>query len=45
MSVADWGAIPFGKHILLCQGFMSRPVYCETPLYFNEKRFTEKLDG
>lgn len=45
MSVADWGAIPFGKHILLCQGFMSRPVYCDTPLYFKEKRFTEKLDG
>ena len=45
MSVADWGAIPFGRHILLCQGFMTRPVYCETPLYFNEKRFTEKLDG
>lgn len=45
MSVADWGAIPFGRHVLLCQGFMTRPVYCETPLYFNEKRFTEKLDG
>lgn len=45
LSVADWGAIPFGKHILLCQGFMSRPVYCDTPLYFKEKRFTEKLDG
>lgn len=45
MSVADWGAIPFGRHVLLCQGFMTHPVYCETPLYFNEKRFTEKLDG
>ena len=45
MSVADWGAIPFGKHILLCQGFMSRPVYCDTPLYFKEKLFTEKLNG
>lgn len=45
MSVADWGAIPFGHHVLLCQGFMTRPVYCKTPLYFKEKRFTEKLNG
>ena len=44
MSVADWGAIPFGRHVLLCQGFMTRPVYCETPLYFKEKLFTEKLN-
>ncbi len=45
IAVSDWGTIPFGRHILLCQGFMTRPVYCETPLYFKEKRFTEKLDA
>lgn len=43
MSVAEWGSIPFGKHILLCQGFMTHPVYCQTPLYFKETQFTEKL--
>lgn len=45
MSVADWGSIPFGRHVLLCQGFMTRPVYCETPLYFKEKQYTEKLNA
>lgn len=45
IAVSDWGTIPFGRHILLCQGFMTRPVYCETPLYFKEKLFTEKLNA
>lgn len=45
MGTADWGSIPFGRHVLLCQSFLTRPVYCETPLYFKEKRFTEKLHG
>ncbi|MBP3403419.1 MAG: type IV secretory system conjugative DNA transfer family protein, partial [Alphaproteobacteria bacterium] len=45
IAVSDWGTIPFGRHILLCQGFITRPVYCETPLYFKEKLFTEKLNA
>ncbi len=45
IPVADWGAIPFGRHVLLCQNFLTRPVWCKTPLYFNEKRFTEMLHG
>lgn len=45
MSVADWGSIPFGRHVLLCQSFMTHPVYCETPLYFKEKQYTEKLNA
>lgn len=45
ISVADWGAIPFGRHVLLCQNFLTRPVWCKTPLYFKEKRFTEMLHG
>ena len=45
IPVADWGAIPFGRHVLLCQNFLTRPVWCKTPLYFKEKRFTEMLHG
>lgn len=45
IPVADWGAIPFGRHVLLCQNFLIRPVWCKTPLYFKEKRFTEMLHG
>ena len=45
LPVADWGAIPFGRHVLLCQNFLTRPVWCKTPLYFKEKRFTEMLHG
>ena len=45
IPVADWGAIPFGRHVLLCQNFLTRPVLCKTPLYFKEKRFTEMLHG
>lgn len=45
IPVADWGAIPFGRHVLLCQNFLTHPVWCKTPLYFKEKRFTEMLHG
>ena len=45
IPVADWGAIPFGRHVLLCQNFLTCPVWCKTPLYFKEKRFTEMLHG
>lgn len=45
IPVADWGAIPFGRHVLLCQNFLTRPVWCKTPLYFKTKRFTEMLHG
>lgn len=45
IPVADWGAIPFGRHVLLCQNFLTRPVWCKTPLYFKEKQFTEMLHG
>lgn len=45
IPVADWGAIPFGRHVLLCQNFLTRPVWCKTPLYFKKKRFTEMLHG
>lgn len=45
IPAADWGAIPFGRHVLLCQNFLTRPVWCKTPLYFKEKRFTEMLHG
>ena len=45
IPISDWGTIPFGHHILLVQGFMTRPVYCKTPLYFKEKYFRKKLHG
>lgn len=45
IPIADWGAIPFGRHVLLCQNFLTRPVWCKTLLYFKEKRFTEMLHG
>lgn len=45
MPVSDWGSIPFGHHVLLVQGYMTNPIYCETPLYFKQKAFVKMLNG
>lgn len=31
--------MPKGKHILLYQGYMHRPIYCDTPYYFNHPKY------
>jgi len=31
--------MPKGKHILLFQGFMHRPIYCDTPYYFKHPKY------
>lgn len=43
MPVSEWGAIPFGHHVLLVQNFMTCPVYCKTPLFFKERSFVKQL--
>lgn len=38
------GSIPFGKHLLLVANFHNRPIFCNTPLFFKDKKLCKKLN-
>jgi len=44
-----WGAndllnIPFGKQLVLFQGWTQRPIYCDTPFYFKYPKYKKLVD-
>lgn len=40
---SKFGDIPFGQHVLLVQNFMTKPVFCQTPLWFKERAFKKMM--
>jgi type IV secretion system protein VirD4 len=39
----QWGAIPFGKHILLAQPDFTRPVFCNTPFWDKQRQLRRRM--
>lgn len=40
----EWGEIPFGEHRLLVKGHLTRPVFCRTPLAYQNKQMKKWMD-
>ncbi len=43
-SAADLLNIPFGKQLVLYQGWTQRSIYCDTPFFFNHPKFKKLVD-
>lgn len=41
----QFGAIPFGHHILLAQPDFTRPIYCQTPFWDKQRQWRRRMVG
>ena len=44
MGAADFLNLPFGRQILLFQGWSQRPIFCDTPFYFKFPKYQKLVD-